>query len=187
MTIPGLSRSWQMASRAWPSLRRSGAGGGVNDRIIWGMRPHNDRAQKALETASLFDWLGLSGRVKEQAAYIAHEFAGMSEDTFVEDLKSSQQRGIIVRRGDFVQIQPIPLAAHLASRRLSLLPDGKLASFFTQAPPELRMSLLRLPRWLDTSLAAVAFARQMLDENCLGNLAALNSRSGSEAIDRLVH
>jgi hypothetical protein len=30
-------------------------------------------------------------------------------------------------------------------------------------------------------------SRQMLGENCLGNLAALNSRFGSEAIDRLVH
>jgi hypothetical protein len=27
----------------------------------------------------------------------------------------------------------------------------------------------------------------MLGENCLGDLAALNSRFGSEAIDRLVH
>lgn len=159
----------------------------VLDRIIWGMRPHNDRAQKALETASLFDWLGLSGRVKEQATYIAHEFAGSSEDAFVEDLKSFQQRGIIVRRGDFVQIQPIPLAARLASHRLSLLPDGKLASFFMEAPPELRMSLLRRLRWLDSSPAAVTFARQMLGTNCLGNLAALNSRFGSEAVDRLVH
>ena len=125
--------------------------------------------------------------MKAQADYVARELAGMSEDTFVEDLKSFPQRGIILRRGDFVQIQPIPLAARLASRRLSLLPDGKLASFFTQAPLELRMSLLRCLRWLDTSPAAVTFARQMLGENCLGNLAALNSRSGSEAIDRLVH
>ena len=157
------------------------------NRIIWGKRPPNERAQKALEVASLFDWLGLSGRVKEQAAYVAHEFAGTSEDTFVEDLNSFQRRGIVVRRGDFVQIQPLPLAARLAAHRLSLLPDGKLASFFTQAPPELRMSLLRRLRWLDTSSAAVTFAKQMLAENRLGNLAALNSRFGSEVIDRLVH
>ncbi len=159
----------------------------VLDRIIWGKRPHNERAQKALETISLFDWLGLSGRVKEQAAYVAREFAGMTEDTFVEDVKSFKPRGIIVQRGDFVQVQPIPLAARLAARRLSLLPDGKLGSFFTQAPPELRMSLLRRLRWLDTSPAVQTFAKQMLHENCLGNLAALDSGFGSEAVDRLVH
>jgi hypothetical protein len=142
----------------------------VLDRIIWGKRPHNERAQKALETISLFDWFGLSGRVKEQAAYVAREFAGMTEDTFVEDVKSFKPRGIIVQRGDFVQVQPIPLATRLAARRLSLLPDGKLASFFGQAPRELRMSLLRRLRWLDTSPAAQTFAKQMLHENCLETL-----------------
>jgi hypothetical protein len=159
----------------------------VIERIIWGKRPRNENAQKALDILSLFDWLGLSGRVREQAAYVAHELAGISEDTFVEGLKSLKPRGIIVERGDFVQVQPIPLAARLAAHRLSLLPDGKLASFFARAPSELRMSLLRRLRWLDTSPVAQAFARQMLHENCLGNLAVLNSDFGSEAVDRLVH
>jgi hypothetical protein len=159
----------------------------VIERIIWGKRPCNERAQKALNILSLFDWLGLSGRVREQAAYVAHELAGVPEDSFVEDLKSFKPRGIIVQRGDFVQVQPIPLAARLAADRLSLLPDSKLPSFFARAPSELRMSLLRRLRWLDTSPAAQAFARQMLQENCLGNLAVLNSDFGSEAVDRLVH
>jgi hypothetical protein len=101
----------------------------VLDRIIWGKRPHEDKAQKALEIVSLFDWLGLSGRVKEQAAYVAREFAGMPEDTFVEGLNSFRPRGIVMRRGDFVQIQPTPLAARLAAQRLSLLPDGRFNAF----------------------------------------------------------
>jgi hypothetical protein len=49
------------------------------------------------------------------------------------------------------------------------------------------MSLLRRLRWLDTSPVAQAFARQVLHENCLGNLAALNSSFGSKAVDSLVH
>ena len=130
----------------------------VLDRIIWGRRPHNEEAQKALEILSLFDWLGLSGRVKEQAAYVAREFAGMGEDTFIEAIKSFRPRGIIVQRGDFVQVQPIPLAARLAAQRLLLLPDGKLGAFFKEASRELRMSVLRRMRWLDTSPAAQAAA-----------------------------
>ncbi len=161
--------------------------GQVLDRIIWGNRPHNERAQKAVETLSLFEWLGLSGRVKEQVAFAARELGGMPEDTFVEDLKSIKPRGIIVQRGDFVQVQPIPLAARLATDRLSLLPDGKLASLFAEAPSELRISILRRFRWLDTSPEAKIFAKQLLHENCLGNLAALNSGFGSEAVDHLVH
>lgn len=37
----------------------------VIERIIWGRRPPNEKTQKALDTLSLFDWLGLSGRVQE--------------------------------------------------------------------------------------------------------------------------
>jgi hypothetical protein len=111
----------------------------------------------------------------------------MSEDSFVEGLKSFRPRGIILQRGDFVQAQPIPLAARLAAHRLSMIPDGKLGSFFMQAPRGLRISILRRLRWLDTSPAARAFAKQLLQDNCLGNLAALNSGFGSEAIDHLVH
>jgi hypothetical protein len=159
----------------------------VIERIIWGKRPRNEQTQKALDILSLFDWLGLSGRAKEQAAYVARELAGIPEDVFVEGLKSLRPRGIIVQRGDFVQVQPIPLAARLAAHRLSLLPDGKLPSFFMHAPSELRMSLLRRLRWLDTSPVAQAFAKQLLQQSGFGNLAALNSSVGSEAIDRLVH
>jgi hypothetical protein len=36
----------------------------VLDRIIWGKRPRSETAQKALETLSLFDWLGVSGHVE---------------------------------------------------------------------------------------------------------------------------
>ena len=49
------------------------------------------------------------------------------------------------------------------------------------------MSLLRRLRWLDTSPVAQAFAKQLLQQSGFGNLAALNSSVGSEAIDRLVH
>jgi hypothetical protein len=159
----------------------------VLERIIWGKRPRSEKAQKALDTLSLFDWLGLSGRVKEQAAYVARELAGIGEDSFIEHVKLFKPRGIVVQRGDFVQVQPIPLAARLAAHRLSLLPDGKLESFFVHSPSELRMSLLRRLRWLDTSPIAQAFARQLLHETSLANLPALNSDFGSECIDRLVH
>jgi hypothetical protein len=40
---------------------------------------------------------------------------------------------------------------------------------------------------LDTSPVVQAFAKQLLQQSGFGNLAALNSSVGSEAIDRLVH
>ncbi|MCZ6773637.1 MAG: hypothetical protein O7G83_16890 [Proteobacteria bacterium] len=161
--------------------------GQVMDRIIWGKRSRDDKAQKALEFLSLFEWLGLSGRVSDQARHIATVLAGMSEDAFVEYVKSFKSRGVVVQRGDYVQVQPIPLAARLAEQRLAVLPEGRLASFFTQAPSKLRKSLLRRLRWLDTSDVAQVFAKQLLKANFLGNLAALNSDFGSECLDQLVH
>lgn len=164
-----------------------GSAGQFLDRIIWGKRPHNDEAQKALDILSLFEWLGLSGRVSDQAAHVAAMLAGMSEDAFVEHVRSFGSRGVVVERGDFVQVQPIPLAARLAAQRLARLPEGKLASFFAQAPPNIQKSLLRRLRWLDTSNVAQEFAEQLLKENCLGNLAALNTDFGAECLDLLVH
>jgi hypothetical protein len=159
----------------------------VLDRVIWGRRPHNEDAQRALEILSLFEWVGLTGRVGNESALIAEKLAGMTHDEFVERIKSFCSRGIVVQRGDFVQVTPIPLAASLGANRLSLLPGGRLAAFFTYAPDHLRGSLLRRFRWLDKSAEAKAFARTLLSNECLGNLATLNTDFGAECLDRLTH
>jgi hypothetical protein len=157
------------------------------DKVIWGSRSHDNDAQRALEILSLFEWIGVAGRVKDQAAYIARELAIMPEDTFIEHIQSFRSRGIILQRGDFVQVQPIPLAARLGIRRLNLLPDGKLGEFFVNAAKHLQMSLLGRLRWLDTSPVAKSFASQLLSPSSLGNVSALSTEFGSECIDRLVH
>ncbi|MGH9908348.1 MAG: hypothetical protein ACRD8U_22520, partial [Pyrinomonadaceae bacterium] len=157
------------------------------DRVLWGHRSPNTDEQKALSILSLFDWVGLGGRVSEQAEYIAAQLAHMPLEVFVEHIKSFKARGVVIQRGDFVQVQPIPLAARLAVDRLSLLPDRKLFLFFKEAPVELKASLLKRMRWLDTAPEAKAFARLLLADNAIGNLETLNTKSGSEALDRLVH
>jgi hypothetical protein len=157
------------------------------DRVLWGHRSPNADAQKALSILSLFDWVGLGGRVSEQATFIAERLAQMSFETFVEHIKSFRTRGIIVFRGDFVQIQPIPLAARLAASRLELLPDGKLLAFFNDAPAGLQKSLLKRIRWLDTVAEARALAANLLRPEMLGNYEVLNTDKGSEALDQLVH
>jgi len=110
--------------------------------------------------------------------------AHLSDDQRIRSFKS---RGIVVQRGRFVQVQPIPLAVRLASQRLMLMPDGRLNAFFLQAPRELQMSLLHRFRWLDNSPAAQTFAKRLLAAECLGNLATLNTKFGSEVFNGLVH
>jgi hypothetical protein len=130
---------------------------------------------------------GLTERTGHGMSVIAREFADIPEDVFIESVKSFKPRGIIEQRGDFIQVTPIPLATCLGVRRLSLLPDGKLEAFFAKAPPELRTSLLKRLRWLDTAPEAKQFAQTLLSSENLGNIAALNTEFGAECLDRLVH
>jgi len=159
----------------------------VVDRIVWGSKTPNSEAQKALELASLFEWIGLTERVGNEVALIASELAGTSTDMFVEHLLSFKSRGILTQRGDYVQVGPIPLAAWLSAQRLTLLQDGKLFSFFMRAPQSLKSSLLRRLRWLDTNPQAKAFVHKLLSAENLGNFDALNTDFGAECLDRLVH
>jgi len=159
----------------------------ILDRIIWGRKIPNEDAQKALECASLFEWIELSERVGDHASYIATELAGMSEDRFVEYLKTFNTRGIIVQRGDYLQVGPPPLATRLAARRLSLFPNGRLIAVFAEAPLALRKWLLGRMRWLDSAPEVRSFAEALLAPLSMGNFDALNTDFGALCLDRLVH
>jgi hypothetical protein len=159
----------------------------ILDRIIWSGKQRVPDAQRVLEIASLFEWLGLQDPVEDQAAFLATELAQMPTLQFVEHLLSFKARGIITQRGDFVQVGPVPLAARLGLARLSVMTPQQLVQFFQKAPPELRSSLLKRIKWMDTSPTAVAFAERLLQPEMLGKFAALNTEFGSKALDRLVH
>ena len=42
-------------------------------RVLWGSRPRNTDAERALSTLSLFEWVGIAGRISGQAAFIAEQ------------------------------------------------------------------------------------------------------------------
>lgn len=159
----------------------------VLERIIWAGKAPNQEAQRALEVAALFEWLGIEGRVESQAAFLAAQLAEQTAPRFVEHLLSFESRGIITRRGDFLQVGPVPLAARLGLARLAVMTADKLLDFFNQAPEELRASILRRLKWMDTSPTATAFAERLLEPDLLGSYAVLNTEAGSKALDRLVH
>ncbi|MCS6292671.1 MAG: hypothetical protein H8J66_06305 [Nitrospira sp.] len=156
-------------------------------RIVWGRRQQNGDVQKSLEVLSLFESVGLTGQVAEEGKFIAERIGGINQDTFVEHIKSISSRGVILKRGDYVQVAPIPLAASLGANRLALLPTATLVDIFLDAPVNLRKSLLRRMKWLDTSPEAKALTQSLLADNYLGNLATLNTDSGTEYIGLLIH
>jgi hypothetical protein len=159
----------------------------ILERIIWSGKQRVPDAQRALEVACLFEWLGLMGRVDGQAAFVASELAGLPLPIFVEHVLSFKSRGIITQRGDYVQIGPVPLAARLGIARLEVMTPDQLFQFFQDAPEALQFSMLKRLKWLDTSDVVRSFAEQLLHADRIGNFASLNTEGGSKMLDRLVH
>lgn len=156
-------------------------------RLIWGGRPLVPEAQKVLEIASLFEWIGIQDRVEDQVSFIASALAQLPASEFVAHLLSFKPRGIVLQRGDFAQVGPVPLAARLGVRYLAKVTPDHLLRFFESAPDLVKASLLMRLRWLDTSPTARSFAHRLLQPDLLGRFPALNTEFGSKCIDHLVH
>jgi hypothetical protein len=158
------------------------------NKIVWGNSSSiNEEAQRSLEVACLFSRIGIAGNSKDEAAFIAQNLVRISEEAFIEYLKSFKLRGITLERGDFIQVNLIPLAVVLGGQRLDLFPQEKLADIFWNMTLELQTSLLRRLRWFDTHPEAQNLAKALLAPDKLGNFEALNSARGSEYLDYLVH
>lgn len=159
----------------------------ILERIIWSGKQRHPEAQRALEAACLFEWLGLIDRVEGQASFVAAELAGQPLPIFIEHILSFRSRGIITQRGDFIQVGPVPLAARLGIARLEVTTAEQLYQFFQKAPDALQFSMLKRLKWLDTSDVVRSFAEQLLNPDMIGNFASLNTKAGSKMLDRLVH
>ncbi len=159
----------------------------VINRVVWGARTAIPDARRALEIASLFEWFGVAGDHRAHVEWIAGHVADMTGDEFAAHVLSFVPRGVVARRGDLVQVGPIPLAARLGARSLAVMSPDRLAELYAEAPPELRSSLLVRMKWLDTSPTAGQFARRLLAPDAMGNLAALGTDAGAEVLHRLLH
>ena len=144
-------------------------------------------AMRALEVVSLFEAVRISGDEPTDLAVIASGLAEMSEMRLREHLQRFVDRGIVVEKGRYAQVLPIPLAANLGQRRLKALQAQGVMRFFATAPDHLRSRLLERLKWLDTSQEAQDFARELLATRNLGSVAALNADFGSRCLDQLVH
>lgn len=159
----------------------------IVDRIIWGSKQRSAEAQRALEVASLFEWVPLQDNASDPAILLATELAQMAHPVFVEHLLSFKSRGVITQRGQFVQVGPLPLATRLGTARLNVMLPQQLVRFFQRAPEGLQTSLLKRMKWLDTSPTTLAFAEQLLQSDFLGNIATLSTNRGAMMLDDLVH
>lgn len=155
------------------------------DRVVWGRQVPDEVTSRALELASLLAFVGVDGAVASELEALAAA-AELSPLQMRTSLLSLRPRGIIVRRGDYLEVQPLPLAARLGAKWLERMPSNWLPEFYNKISNDMQMRLLRRLRWLDRSQKAVDFADRVLASE-LNSFDALNTEDGARRLERLVH
>ncbi len=84
-------------------------------KLIWGNHEENVDELSVLKSGAIFEYFGLFDEFVEQCEYITKIISGKDPDFFFKTIKKFIKRGIIQRRGRYVQIVPRPLAIRLAS------------------------------------------------------------------------
>ena len=155
------------------------------DRIVWGANQQDEKAFEALKTLSLFSVVGMENEAKVELEKLA-EFDEESYRNTYQCLKQFEERGVVLRQGDYAIVQPIPLAMRLAKDWIENNPDGTLESLFETLSDHMKLKMLSRLRWLSWSDRVRSFAVALLKDALLDNK-ALNSELGSKILDRLVH
>jgi len=155
------------------------------DRIIWNGREPNDEALFALQTLSLFTALGIENNASEELDEISN-FIDCKSQSLFRIFSSFRDRGIVLRRGDFAEVQPLPLAMRLANAWLASMPRGTLERLFREIRPKLQLRLAGRLRWVSWSTQVSSAAEKLLDE-LLETKADLDTDHGSKLLDRFVH
>lgn len=155
------------------------------ERIVWGRNTRDPDTERILALASFFTVVGVDGDAASELDTLS-AFLGTATVNAYERLESMRQRGVTVRRGDYIEIQPLPLAARLAAHLLDSQPREWLASLFSSIPSEqMQFRFLDRLRWLDRSANAQGFADRLLED--LGTLDDVNNKRGAKLLDRLLH
>lgn len=151
------------------------------DRMVSGRRGVSDTARDVLRVCSMFDVLGIEGSFKEQMEFAATHLCRIDHREFYEAVRDFIDRGVIQKRGDFIQVQPKPLAILLASEKWKRIPpDEVLALFKNHMPSGLTESLCDQLAKLDFLREARQVASCLCEQTGpFGRLEVLNTESGS--------
>jgi hypothetical protein len=106
------------------------------DKMLGGRRGAGDQAREVVRACAMFDVLGIEGAFKAQMQFAAEHLCRIDHREFYAIVQDFVERGLIQKRGDFVQVQPKPLAIRLASEKWKRIPpDEALALFEEKMPP----------------------------------------------------
>jgi predicted XRE-type DNA-binding protein len=154
------------------------------DRIVWGRSSRDPNTERILALTSFFTVVGVDADAASELKTLSAILGTTAADSY-QRLDLMRPRGVILRRGDFIEV-PLPLAARLAARLLESQPREWLAELFSAIPSQqMQFRFLERLRWLDRSENAQRFADRLLEE--LRTLDDLNNDRGAKLLDRLLH
>tara|TARA_R110001583_G_scaffold193240_1_gene361230 strand:+ start:199 stop:4095 length:3897 start_codon:yes stop_codon:yes gene_type:complete len=154
-------------------------------RIIWGGGAPDPKALETLQLLSLFSVVGVENQFSSELELIS-TFSGRRYEELYSDIVRFAQRGIITHIGDFVEVQPLPLAIRLARQWIKNKPSNSLWNLFSSLDSKMQIMMLGRLRWLSRLDAVGNFSNTVLRE-LLPTKDDLKSEIGSKLFDRLVH
>ena len=160
----------------------------VIDRVLWGRAAPDEVALRSIRAASLFSVLGCTEQVADELRFIAERVARMPVDDVYAALKRFEKRGIVLFRGRYAAVQPLPLAVHLAARQLAEMRPETVDAIAADAPSDLVREFFKRLQSLDFSPEARRFAeRQLAQGGALSTLETLSSDRSTRLFGSLVH
>ncbi|MGK0544359.1 hypothetical protein ACSEE7_02520 [Halomonas cupida] len=154
-------------------------------RIVWGEHEDIQSAFESLQILSLFTVVGMENDAGKELEEIA-DYCGKTSRQMYTELQRFSERGVLLRQGDYGEVQPLPLAMRLSNQWLESNPSGALEALYHSLSEEMKLKMIGRLRWVSWSDKVTSFARALLVE-ALPDETALNSEFGSRLIDRFVH
>jgi hypothetical protein len=158
------------------------------ERLVWGREDKDEDAWRVLRSCSIFEYIGIEGRVCRHSEFVAEKVCSLSREKFYETYRRFLGREIIQRRGDFIRVIPQPLALALAADWWRSTPPKKayevIESVFSIGMDKPFFDQMKM-------LDSVEEVRDMVGKLCdptgpFSNPEALNSERGSRAFGSLV-
>ncbi|MBN8198599.1 hypothetical protein [Thalassospira povalilytica] len=155
------------------------------NRIIWGTDPKNASALETLKILSLFSVVGVENDASHEIAELT-SILGRSKGEVYADIAYFKGRGLVSRIGDYVEVQPLPLAMRLGSNWIEVNLSGALMALFERLSSAMQLKMIKRLRWLSWVEEVGDFASALL-QYVLPSREVLNTEIGAETLDRLVH
>ena len=131
-------------------------------KMVFGRNAPNQELLSVTQSLSLYETVGVEEEARGELQFVAST-AGIDSEAAYGHIQTLIDRGIVQKRGRFVQVQPKPLALALAADMWKRMTPGKIDCLAVDPAPErLTRALFRQFVGLD----GLAKARQIVEHLC---------------------